>query len=258
MATERIYKFSLALDEKTMPFFPETQGKSGPEFEEAIRERIYSAFEPLGGLIFAVSAEAGELKMAWQERAGQPAVLEAIAGRLARGKSAQGLLLLELFLSDDPENAELLYAAGMAYSDQNNLERAIELLSKLVTTAPGHVNGRVARGAALLRAGRNEAGVSELEAAVRLDPDNLWAHRTLGAGLMLLNRYSEAAANLRLTREIDEQDQPAWFEYAQALERMDAPEQAESAYMKTIEIDEFSEMAEQARQRRAALAERKI
>ncbi len=253
MGQERIYKFTLALDEKTMLFFQEAQGKTGPAFEDAIRERIRAAFLPLGGLIFAVSASPQELKMAWQEKPGQPPVLEAIAARLARGKSAQGLLLLELFLSDEPENPEMLYMLGIAYSDQNNLERAIELLSKLVTIAPGHINGRVAKGVALLRSGKNEAGVTELEAAVRLDPDNLWAHRTLGAGLMLQNRYSEGSANLRLTREIDEQDQPAWFEYAQALERMEALEQAESAYMKTIEIDEFSEMAEQARSKLAGM-----
>jgi tetratricopeptide (TPR) repeat protein len=258
MAPERIYKFNLSLNDKTTLFFPEAQGKTGPAFENAIRERIRAAFQPLGGLIFAISVNKRTITMAWQEKPNQPAVLEAIAGRLARGKAAQGLLLLELFLSDEPENPDLLYMLGTAYSDQNDLQRAIQLLSKLVELAPKHVNGHVARGAALLRAGRIEEGVRELEAAIRLDPENLWAHRTLGAGLMLLNRYSEAAANLRLAREIDEQDQQAWFEYAQALEGMHAIEQAEAAYFKTIEIDGFSEVAELARQRRAAIAEKRI
>jgi tetratricopeptide (TPR) repeat protein len=247
MVQERIYKFNLALNEKTLLFFPEAQGKTGAAFENAIRERIRSAFQPLGGLIFAISVNKRTITMAWQDKPNQPAVLEAIAARLARGKSAQGLLLLELFLSDDPENPELLYMLGTAYSDQNDLERSIELLTRLVALAPERVNGRVAKGAALLRAGRIEEGVSDLETAVKLEPENLWAHRTLGAGLMLLNRYSEAAANLRLAREIDEQDQQAWFEYARALEGMEAIEQAEAAYLKTIEIDEFSEVAEMAR-----------
>jgi tetratricopeptide (TPR) repeat protein len=247
MVQERIYKFHLALNEKTMLFFPEAQGQTGAAFENAIRERIHSAFQPLGGLIFAISVNKHTITMAWQEKPNQPAVLDAIAARLVRGKSAQGLLLLELFLSDDPENPELLYMLGSAYSDQNDLERSIELLTRLVVLAPERVNGRVAKGAALLRAGRIEEGVSDLETAVKLEPENLWAHRTLGAGLMLLNRYSEAAANLRLAREIDEQDQQAWFEYARALEGMEAIEQAEAAYLKTIEIDEFSEVAEMAR-----------
>ena len=253
MAPERIYKFTLALNEKTMLFFPEALGKTGSSFENAIRERIRSAFQPLGGLIFAISVTPRTITMAWQEKPNQPQVLEAIAARLARGKAAQGLLLLELFLSDEPENPELLYMLGTAYTDQNDLERAIDLLTKLVTLAPERVNARVARGAALLRAGQIEAGVSELETAVRLDPENLWAHRTLGAGLMLLNRYSEAAANLRLAREIDEQDQQAWFEYTRDLEGMDTIEQAEAAYLKTIEIDEFSEIAEQARSKLAGM-----
>jgi len=248
MGPERIYNFTLALDERRRRLFPEATGKDGADFENAIGERIRSAFQSLGGVIFALSVSKREIKMAWQEGQNQPEVLETIAARLAVGKSVDGVLLLELFLSDDPENPELLYALGMAYSDQNDLEQAIEHLSRLVAKAPEHVNGRVAKGAALLREGRIEEGVSELEAAVRLDPENLWAHRTLGAGLMLLNRYSEAAANLRLAREIDEQDQQAWFDYAQALEGMDAIEQAESAYLKTIEIDEFSEVAGKARE----------
>ena len=258
MVSERIYNFTLALDEKTRSFFPEAIGKRGRAFQNTIAERIRSAFEPLGGTIQALSVGRHVVKMAWQEGNDQPDVLPTVTAMLSGGKSVDGMLLLELFLSDSPENPGLLYALGTAYSEQNALERAMELLSRLVAAAPEHVNGRVAKGAVLLRAGKINEGVSELEIAVRQAPENLWAHRNLGAGLMLLNRYSEAAANLRLAREIDSEDQRAWFEYAQALDGMDAVEQAESAYLKTIEIDEFSEIAEQARQRLAKLAGKKI
>ena len=253
MGLERIYHCRLALDKRNRALFPEAAGKEGRDFQATVSERIRSAFAPLGGLIQALTVSPRLIRLTWQEDNRQPGVLQKIEAMLGGGKAADGRLLLELFLSDDPENPALLYALGTATSDQNDLERAIELLSRLVEIAPGHVNGRVAKGAALLKAGKINEGISELQTAVRLDPDNLWAHRTLGAGLMLLNKYTEAAANLRLARQIDPEDQQAWFEYAQAFEALEAVEQAESAYLKTIEIDEFSEIAQKARQRREEL-----
>jgi tetratricopeptide (TPR) repeat protein len=255
MGLERIYNFRLALDEKSQALFPETLGKEGRALLAAIDARVRTLFEPLGGAILGLSVSKRGIRMAWQEDNRQPGVLQKIETMLSEGQATDGMLLLELFLSDEPENPELLYALGTAYCDENDLERAMELLSRLLEAAPEHVNGRVAKGAVLLRAGKIAEGVSELERAVRQDPDNLWAHRTLGAGLMLLNRYSEAAANLRLAREIDPEDQQAWLDYAKALDGMEAHEQAESAYLKTIEIDEFSEAAEEARKR---LGEKKI
>jgi len=249
MGLERIYHFKLALDEKRRALFPEAIGKEGRAFQAAVGEHIRAVFEPLGGVIQALTVSPSTLKLTWQEDTRQPGVLQKIEALLGGGKPADGMLLLELFLSDEPENPGLLYALGTAYSDQNDMEEAIGLFSRLVEVAPEHVNGRVAMGAALLKTGKIPEGISELQAAVRLDPDNLWAHRTLGAGLMLLNKYTEAAANLRLARQIDPEDQQAWFDYAQAFEGMDAVEQAESAYLKTIEIDEFSEIAEKARRR---------
>jgi tetratricopeptide (TPR) repeat protein len=255
MGSERIYNMTLELNERTRRFFPETAGKAGRAFQAAAAERIRSVFLALGGAILALSVSKRGIKLAWQAGDGQAEVLRKIEAMLSGENCADGRLLLELFLSDEPKNPELLYALGTAYCDENDLERALELLARLVEAAPEHVNGRVAKGAVLLRAGKIAEGVSELERAVRQDPENLWAHRTLGAGLMLLNRYSEAAANLRLAREIDPEDQQAWLDYAKALDGMEAREQAESAYLKTIEIDEFSQAAEEARQR---LGEKKI
>ena len=258
MGLERIYHFTLELDQHSRLFFPQAVGKKGRAFEDAVGARIRSAFQPLGGSLPALSVSRHVIQLTWQAGDDPAQALRKITALLNGGQAADGLLLLELFLSADPENPDLLYTLGTAYGDQNNLERSIDLLSRLVAIAPEHVNGRAHLGAQLLRAGKIAEGVHELEAAVRLDPENLWAHRNLGAGLMLLNRYSEAAANLRLARDIDADDQQAWFDYAMALDASDAGEQAESAYLKTIEIDEFSEIAEQARQRLAKLGEGKI
>jgi len=256
MISKRIYSLTLELDEKTLPFFPEALGKEGPAFHDAIVERIRSAFQPMGGIIQSLSVSERLIKVTWQDEHKHPGVIQEIAAILTAGNYADGILLLELFLRDEPENPDLLYNLGMAYSDQNNLENALELLSRLLMIEPDHINGNIAMGVALLRAGKVNEGISILEYAVKNAPENLWAHRNLGAGLMLLNRYSEAAAHLRLARDIDPEDQQSWFGYGQALAAMDKIEEADSAFLKTIEIDEFSDIAERARQARTKLADR--
>jgi tetratricopeptide (TPR) repeat protein len=254
MTLKRVYNLTLELNEKTLTFFPEAIGKEGSAFNEAITERIRSAFQHLDGVIQSLSVSERAIKITWQADHKKQGYLDKIANILTKGNYADGILLLELFLSDEPENTDLLYNLGMAYSDQNNWERAIELLTKLVTKEPGHINGRVALGVALLRAGKTNEGISELEIAVKQAPENLWAHRNLGAGLMRPNRYSEAAEHLRLAIEIDPNDQPSWYGYGQALDALEKTDEADTAYLKTIEIDEFSEIAELARQTRSKLA----
>jgi len=254
MGPGREYHFNLQVSKKNRAAFPERYGKKGQASRAVLEGRIRSAFEPLGGSIQTLSIGRKTIDMVWKSDAGQASLLAQISVLLSGGKPADGILLLELFLSAQPQDPALLYALGNAYSDQNELERAIELFSNLLEIAPGHTNARVGKGAALLKAGNVQAGIKELEIAIRQDPENLWAHRNLGAGLMLLNRYSEAAANLRLARELDPQDQQAWFEYGKALEKMGEIEQASMAYSKVIEIDEFSVVADQARARRTELA----
>jgi len=221
MVLKRIFNFTLELNEKTLFLFPGAIGKEKFAFSEAVTERIRSAFQHLEGVIQSLSVSERGIKITWQDDHKKQGTLDKIANILKKGDYANGILLLELFLSDEPENTDLLYNLGMAYSDQDNWERAIELLSKLVTNEPGHINGHVARGVALLRAGKTNEGINELEIAVKHAPENLWAQRNLGAGLMRLNRYPEAAEHLRLATEIDPDDQSSWYGYGQALDALE-------------------------------------
>jgi len=254
MAFNDVHNFTLALNEKTLFLFPEAIGKEKYAFSDAVTGRIRLAFQHLDGVIQSLSVSERSIKITWQDDLKKQGYLDVIANILKKGNYADGILLLELFLSDEPENPDLQYNLGMAYSDQNNSERAIELLSKLATKEPGHINGRVALGVALLRAGKTNEGLSELEIALRQAPENLWAQRNLGAGLMRLNRYPEAAEHLRIATEIGQDDQQSWYGYGQALDALEKAEEADKAYQKTLEIDEFSDIAELARQARSKMA----
>jgi len=135
----------------------------------------------------------------------------------------------------------------MAYSDQGNWDRSIELLRKLIEKEAQHTNGLVALGMALLRANRTEEGMNELQTALSQEPENVWAQHNLGVGLMEAEKYPEALEHLRRAVELKADDAATWFDYGQALELSGDSREAHKAYHKVIDLDESSETAEHAR-----------
>ena len=219
------------------------------------KDQIREALNLLDGVIQSMSARGMDVEIKWKANMGT-SPFERIAHILREGNREDGILLLELFLSDDPDDANTLYNLGMAYSDKGNLERAIELLTKLVKQESEHINGRVALGVALLRARKTEDGIRELQTAVEQNPDNTWARRNLGAGLLQAERFNEAIEHLRRATEISPDDQAAWFGYGQALQFSGDIQGADPVYIKVIGMDEFSEIAELARKARSKIAEK--
>ena len=252
MALFRKHKLSLDLNNDTLSFFfPEAENAKN---HGAIADRVRSACNNLNGVIETLTISTTKIEMHWNDDLSKSDNLEKIAAILTQGNYLDGILLLEFFLSENPNDPDLLYNLGMAYSDQNKLNHSIELLSRLMSVKPDHVNGRVALGIALVRNNQDEEGVKELQIASQQDPDNLWAHRNLGGGLIRLRRFSEAADHLRIATKLSPKDQQAWYGYAQALEAEDNIEEADKAYIQTIDIDGFSKIADLARKARSKIA----
>jgi len=217
-------------------------------------ETIRDALDHLDGVIQSMSSKEDDIQITWKPDP-NTYPLEKITQVLQAGNRDAGILLLELFLSDSPADENILFNLGMAVSDAGELTGAIDLLSRLVKQAPTHINGRVALGVALLRARKTNEGITELQTAVAQEPDNLWARRNLGAGLMQADRSAEAVEHLRRATEISPADQAAWFGLGQALQMSGETKDADNAYIKTIELNEFSEIAELARKARSKIAE---
>lgn len=255
MGSKQPYNLSLELNPSTLSLFPDAIGKKDASLREAVSKRVRTAFTNLKGVVQSLTVSNALVRVVWQYENHRTSYLDQIAKILSKGNYADGILLLELFLSNEPENPDLLYNLGMAYSDQNQLKQAIALLTKLIKTEPEHVNGRVALGVALARSHEDDDAIRELQIAIEKAPQNLWAHRNLGAALMHQKRYSEALEHLRLATEIDANDQAAWFGYGQALGKAEKLDEADQAYLKTIDIDEFSNIAELARKERSKLAQ---
>jgi tetratricopeptide (TPR) repeat protein len=251
------HKLSLPLNKDSLScFFPQAKKIKAQNLRQSqIVNQVRAAFEKLEGTIQSLSITEAEINIEWNEDPRGSGLMKNIADILGAGNYADGILLLEFFLSEDPNEPDILYNLGMAYSDQNQLDHAILLLSRLMQADPGHVNGRVALGVAYVRNNNEEAGVKELRAAVEQAPDNLWAHRNLGAGLMRLKHYSEAVGYFRTATELAPEDQLSWYSYAQALEALDSAD-ADAAYLKAVQLDEFSNIAELARAARSDIAKK--
>lgn len=248
-----LFHLSLELNENTRSFFFPKAKK--PKVRNIITDQVRSAFNNLDGVIQSISVSDNKIAVEWNADLSLTNKLDKIAALLTEGNYSDGILLLEFFRSASPDDPDVLYNLGMAYSDQSQLARSIEILSHLISIDPKHVNGRVALGVALLRSNKNEEGLRELTIAVENGTDNPWAHRNLGAVLARLKRFPEAVKHLRIATELSPQDQLAWYGYGQALEAMDS-EDADNAYLQTIQIDEYSKIAELARTARSNIAQK--
>jgi len=173
---------------------------------------------------------------------------------LGRGEVREAVVLMELLLSDDPDDTAMLYNLGMAYSDTGALDRSIVVLRRLLALEPANTNGRVALGVALTRQDKNEQALGELQRAVSEAADNPWAQRNLGACLLKLRQAEQAVEPLRKATELNPTDERAWYGLAQALELTGDIAGADAAYIKVLDINEFGEIAELARQGRTQLA----
>ena len=224
-------------------------------FTKGNKDQTRKALDLLDGVIQTMVTDEEEINITWKANTDSDP-LQKVADILQDGNYADGISLLELFLSDDPNDTTVLFNLGMAYSDQGELDRSIELLRKLIEKEPEHTNGLVALGVALLRANKTEEGISILQAAVSQEPGNVWGRRNLGAGLMQAGRSTDALEHLRRAVELKGDDAAAWFGYGQALQLNGDWRQADEAYRKALDLDEFGEIAERARAARTALAEK--
>lgn len=209
-------------------------------------EQIRKVLNLLDGEIQTTATDAEAVNITWKPNTDADP-LQKVADILQEGNYADGISLLELFLSDDPTDTTVLFNLGMAYSDQEEWNRAVEVLRKLIEKEAQHTNGLVALGVALLRANKTEEGIHELQTALSQEPDNVWAQHNLGVGLTQVGQYADALEHLRHAVELKADDAAAWFDYGQALELSGDSREADKAYRKVIDLDESSEIAEQAR-----------
>ncbi len=248
----RVLKLKLARFDPGL--FPPDERKRA-KLTDAISQWLRKHFRPFGGVIASLAFTSDEVQVEWIPPS-ESDIRAPLVAMLQRGEVREAIVLMELFLSDDPDNKEILYNLGMAYSDTGALDRSIVVLRRLLALDGTSINGRVALGVALSRQGRNEEALVELQRAVVEAPDNPFAQRNLGACLLKLGQAQQAVEPLRIAAALSPADGRAWYGLAQALESSGDAAGADAAYIKAMEIDKFGEIAELARQGRSRLAGR--
>jgi tetratricopeptide (TPR) repeat protein len=251
-------EFTIAIEDFN-PFLLDRNVEPGTkEFQNAVLAYYTKQFAPLGGsTIIAVDDE--KIHVQWIPDAVSKNPFDYVLKLLQSGEYQKAVPLLETFLDADPDDVDTLYNLGMALSDMGRLEEAKKHLSRAVEVMPDHVNALVALGVAYLRSGDQEAGAEVLQRAAEADPENGYAHRNLGAALTKLGRSDEAEQHLREAARLMPLDQASLFGLAQILETSGDEQklsEADKLYIRLIDLDSTSQIAEFARRSRSGLAQR--
>jgi tetratricopeptide (TPR) repeat protein len=228
---------------------------ASPAFRDAMSAFLRRQFSRLDGNIESLSIDQDEIRVTWAQPQGSNPI-HPIAEMLNKRQYAEAIPLMELLLSDNPDDTDILYNLGMVYSDRSEWEKSLACLNRLMELEPQNTNGRVALGTAFSRQGNIEQGLAELRRAVADAPTNLWAQRNLGAALAKAGHVEEGVAHLRQATELDPKNALTWFGLGLALEDSGDDSGADTAYRKVIELDKFGELADRAKEALSRIAER--
>lgn len=256
MGDPKVLEFTLAtedFDQSLLP--PNARARGTTAFREAVKRYLRDEFTHLGGWS-QVEVDDRLIKVSWTPDRQAPNELDQIIAKLQRGERAGAITLLQLLLSDRPADVSILYNLGMALSDTGRLGEAEHHLRRALDIAPDFTNARVALGVALQRHGQAKEAIDELREAAKRSPDNPWAQRNLGACLLNAGKIEEAESCLRKATLIKSDDQQSWYGLGQALEQLGKTADADAAYRRTIEVDEYSSIAERARDALRGMAQK--
>lgn len=255
MADPSLVKFTLAIDDFDSALLPlDGQQRGTPEFREAVKKYLTGEFNRMGGWS-SVAVDDRLIEVSWTPDRQPADPLAQVVEKLKNREYAGAITLLRLFLSDRPDDVNLLYNLGMALSDTGQWHDAVDHLRRALRLADGFTDARIALGVALQRQGNATEAISTLTEAVNREPNNSLARRNLGACLAQAGRGEEAAAQLRQATILDPQDAQAMFGLGETLALLGRQMEAEAAYKKVMEIDEFGKIAELAQSALRKMAE---
>ena len=141
---------------------------------------------------------------------------------------------LEKAVSLAPGMLKAQFNLAMAYGADPNYGPAKEIdqLRKVLVTEPSFARARLALGKELLREGKLEQSIAELQEAVRVDSQNTAAHYQLGLALSRAGQSDEAAVELQKSRDLaatDDRKQNADLDIAEGRVALDKGELDQAA-----------------------------
>ncbi|MCZ8218847.1 MAG: tetratricopeptide repeat protein [Acidovorax sp.] len=187
--------------------------------------------------------------------------LEFVMTMLQSGHIKEAVPYLETLAKASPDNVQVLYNLGIAYSELSQFDEAIIRLKRAVKLDPTHAHAWTGIGVAYQRMGKREQAIEPMQKAVEADPSDGYARRNLGAMLLGAGQYAEALEHLRAARRAIPHDPQALYGLASVLEAVggeDNEEEADELYLVLIQKFPGAQVAEMAREARTKLAHKSM
>lgn len=219
--------FALPVSAFDVSLLPESARSAGTkEFRDAVAAFFESWFRELG-VNGQVVTTPETIHVTWARPGADP--IETGIEMLRRGQVREGCQRLDLLRARFPDSVKLLLNLGMGWSDLGQLDRAIDVLRRVVALDPLNHRGRIALGVALGRQGDVAKALAELTRVVHEAPDDVWGRKNLGGLLLRQGQAADAVVHLEAAVKRDPSDGHAWLLLGEALLATQNPARARDA-----------------------------
>jgi Tfp pilus assembly protein PilF len=122
---------------------------------------------------------------------------------LAEGKPEEALQVLNEALQMNPEDEDVHYNLGLAYTRLGKYEEAVKQYEEALRIFPDYVEAHNNLGNLFMRLGKTEPAIAQFELAVKIMPDYASAHNNLGSALGKAGRTNDALAHFQQAARIN-------------------------------------------------------
>ncbi|MFT4714080.1 MAG: type IV pilus assembly protein PilF [Candidatus Azotimanducaceae bacterium] len=140
---------------------------------------------------------------------------------------------------DISKQIESYIALGVGYIRNQEYQRAKDNLSRAIKLDPGSAHAHTMLGYVFQLEGENEAAEQYFRKAIKLDPNYSLARNNFGAFLFGLQRYEEAAAQLRKASEdrIYAKRSQVFENLGMCYKELNRKKEAEEAFTRSIQLN---------------------
>lgn len=146
-------------------------------------------------------------------------------------------------LQMQPRQFDALHRLGIVFIQQNNPQRAIELLRKALKVNPESAHAHSNLGNALLASRQTDAAVASFDRAIAIAPDFAEAHVNRGDALRRLGKFEAAVASFKQAIALQPDLMPAYANWGKTLEDLGQSDQAVAVFDQAIVISPDSAAA---------------
>ena len=239
---------SILLEEFDRSLLPvEQQNLEGIDFRFAVVDYLKAKYRDLG---HHVEVRADLHKVVISPQANESNIVKAFNDGILQ----YGIDLCDERLRQNPDDGVALYNSGIALSNLNQLDKAIDRLTHLLEVDGDIPNVLVALGVAYGRQENYQKAIEAFKAALNQEPSNSYALSNLARSLFLKGEREQALTIYSNLAPKEPQDASLQLGYAEALKDAGHFEAANRVYDHVIRIAPASAQAVKAKEGKTAIS----